>query len=56
LKLVALGLEVLVNVTVSGAQPELAEAMNPAVGAVVTVTVCVLVVVPQAFEAESVTV
>ena len=44
----ALVLEVLVNCTVSGAQPDVGEAVNPAIGGVSITTVDVLVLVPQA--------
>jgi hypothetical protein len=53
---VALIEEVLVNCTVSGSQPLVGEAVKPAVGGVIIVTVCVKVLVPHGFVAVRVTV
>ena len=55
-KFVAFELEVLLNNTVKGAQPLVGLAVNPATGGVTTVTVCVLVAVPQALVAVNTTV
>ena len=56
MKLMLLAEEVLVYCTVRGAHPAVFEAVNPAVGGVAITTVCVEVVLPQAFVEVSATV